>query len=157
MGGGFAGSSHGAPGGRRAEPDTGWERRLPGQHVSIRYTDRLVCIGASRSVGPIADSCDNAMVEALNGTFKAELIETQGPWKDVDQVERAVFQRVTWFNEERLHSALDHVPPAECEGDFWRSRQQALSVAAGTVPSLRPEESLPCAERAVNSRQNPPN
>ncbi|WP_427151695.1 IS3 family transposase [Streptomyces sp. TRM70308] len=45
----------------------------------IRYTDRLSGIGASASVGPVADSYDNAMDEDLNGTFKAELIETQGP------------------------------------------------------------------------------
>ncbi|WP_436841990.1 integrase core domain-containing protein [Streptomyces bobili] len=43
---------------------------------------------------------------ALNGTFKAELIEMQGPWRDVAQVERAIFQWVAWYNDERLHSAL---------------------------------------------------
>jgi transposase InsO family protein len=95
--------------------DRGW------QYVSIRYTDRLADIGASASVGSVADSYDNAMAEALNGTFKAELIEMQGPWKDVDQVERAIFQWVTWYNEERLHSALDYVPPAEYEQVYWRS------------------------------------
>ncbi|WP_433544517.1 IS3 family transposase (plasmid) [Streptomyces sp. CA-294286] len=94
------------------------------QYVSIRYTGRLSDIGASASVGSVADSYDNAMAEALNGTFKAELIEMQGPWKDVDQVERAIFQWITWYNEERLHSALDYVPPAEYEGAFWRCHEQ---------------------------------
>ncbi|MGP3951473.1 IS3 family transposase [Streptomyces sp. 7N604] len=99
------------------------------QYVSIRYTDRLADIGASASVGSVADSYDNAMAEALKGNFKAELIEMQGPWRDVDQVERAIFQWVTWYNEERLHSALDYVPPAEYERDFWRSQEQALQSA----------------------------
>jgi putative transposase len=99
------------------------------QYVSIRYTDRLADIGASASVGSVADSYDNAMAEALNGTFKAELIEMQGPWTGFDQVERAIFQWVTWYNEERLHSALDYVPPAEYERDFWRSQEQALQSA----------------------------
>ncbi|GAA3211680.1 IS3-like element IS987 family transposase [Streptomyces thermocoprophilus] len=93
------------------------------QYVSIRYTDRLAEIGASASVGSVADSYDNAMAEALNGTFKAELIEMQGPWRNVDQVERAIFQWVTWYNEERLHSALDYVPPAEYERDWWRQQE----------------------------------
>ncbi len=93
------------------------------QYVSIRYTERLSSIGASASVGSVADSYDNAMAEALNGTFKAELIEMQGPWKDFDQVERAIFQWVTWYNEERLHSALDYVPPAEYERDLWRQQE----------------------------------
>ncbi|MEV0692914.1 integrase core domain-containing protein [Streptomyces sp. NPDC050388] len=63
------------------------------------------------------------MAEALNGTFKAELTEMQGPWKDCGQVERAIFQWVTWYNEERLHSALGYVPPAEYERDWWRQRE----------------------------------
>ncbi|MFD3736370.1 transposase, partial [Streptomyces sp. NPDC058632] len=102
------------------------------QYVSIRYTDRLSDIGASASVGSVADSYDNAMAEALNGTFKAELIEMQGPWKDGDQVERAIFQWITWYNEERLHSALDYVPPAEYEQAFWRSQEQ-VPQSAGTI------------------------
>uniref|UniRef100_UPI003F68728C IS3 family transposase n=1 Tax=Streptomyces polyasparticus TaxID=2767826 RepID=UPI003F68728C len=99
------------------------------QYVSIRYTDRLADIGASASVGSVADSYDNAMAEALNGTFKAELIEMQGPWKDVDQVERAIFQWITWYNEERLHSALDYVPSAEYERDFWQSQERVPQSA----------------------------
>ncbi|MFF3256082.1 integrase core domain-containing protein [Actinacidiphila glaucinigra] len=35
--------------------------------------------------------------------------EMPGPWRDFDQVERAIFQWVTWYNEERLHSALEYV------------------------------------------------
>ncbi len=66
------------------------------QYVSIRYTGRLADIGAPASGGPVADSYHNAMAEALNGTAKAELIETQGPWKDVGQVERAILQLSGW-------------------------------------------------------------
>lgn len=63
------------------------------QYVSIRSTERLSDAGAAASVGSVADAYDNAMAEALNGTFKAELIEHQGPWRDFSYVERAVF---TW-------------------------------------------------------------
>ena len=90
---------------------------------------RLEDIGASASVGSVADSYDNAMAEALNGTFKAELIEMQGPWKGPAQVERAIFQWITWYNEERLHSALDYVPPAEYERGFWQ-RQERVPQSA---------------------------
>ncbi|WP_329493937.1 IS3 family transposase [Kitasatospora herbaricolor] len=89
------------------------------QYVSIRYTERLAEVGASASVGSVADSYDNAMAEALNGTFKAELIEHQGPWRDFDEVERALFQWVAWYNGERLHSALGYVPPDEYEQAYW--------------------------------------
>ncbi|MFI7136805.1 integrase core domain-containing protein [Streptomyces massasporeus] len=61
------------------------------------------------------------MAEALNVTFKAELIEHQGPWHDADQVERAVVQWDGWYNTERLHSALDYLPPEEFEAAYYRS------------------------------------
>ncbi len=53
----------------------------------------------------------------------------QGSWRDVDQVERAIFQWVTWCNEERLHSALDYVPSAEYERDWWRQQEAAPQPA----------------------------
>jgi transposase InsO family protein len=99
------------------------------QYVSIRYTERLAEAGAAASVGSVADSYDNAMAEALNGTFKAELIERQGPWRDFDQVERAVFQWVGWYNAERLHSALGYVPPDEYEQDYWVNQRQPPQAA----------------------------
>lgn len=46
--------------------------------LSIRYSERLTDAGATASVGSVADIYDNAMAEALNGSFKAELIEHQG-------------------------------------------------------------------------------
>lgn len=98
------------------------------QYVSIRYGERLVEAGATASVGSVADSYDNAMAEALNGSFKAELIEHQGPWRDADQVERAIVQWVGWYNTERLHSALDYLPPEEFEAEHYRSR--AATTAA---------------------------
>ncbi|POX55319.1 hypothetical protein C3489_11045 [Streptomyces sp. Ru71] len=88
--------------------------------MSIRYTERLADIGAAAPVGPVTDSYDNAMASALNSTFGTELIEIQGHWRDVEQVERAIFQLVTWYNEERLHSALGYLLPAEYKRD-WQS------------------------------------
>ncbi|MYR54961.1 transposase [Streptomyces sp. SID625] len=70
--------------------------------------------GAVAPAGSVADTHDNdATAEALNDTFKAELIEPQGPRRDPGQVERAALQWVTRHNEERLRSTLDYVPPAE--------------------------------------------
>ncbi|GAA2593715.1 hypothetical protein [Streptomyces axinellae] len=70
-------------------------------------------IGASASAGSVADSYGDSMAEALNGIRNAELIEMRGPWKDIGRAERAIFQRVTWCNEERRHPAPGYVPPAE--------------------------------------------
>ena len=97
--------------------------------MSIRYTERLADVGAAASVGSVADSYDNAMAEALNGTFKAELIEMQGPWRDFAQVERAASESVTWYNDERLHSALDYMPLIEYEQQHWADQEQATQSA----------------------------
>ncbi|WP_445395098.1 integrase core domain-containing protein [Streptomyces sp. LE64] len=69
------------------------------------------------------------MAEALNGTFEAELIEHQGPWRDCDKVERAFFQWVAWYNGERLHSALGCVPPDEYEQAYRTSLEEASQTA----------------------------
>ncbi|WP_099904134.1 integrase core domain-containing protein [Streptomyces sp. TLI_171] len=69
----------------------------------------------------------NALAEALNGT--AELIEHQGPWRDFDEVERALFQWVAWYNGERLHSALDYVSPDEYEQAYWASPESFPQTA----------------------------
>ncbi|MGW2133532.1 integrase core domain-containing protein [Streptomyces coelicoflavus] len=38
-------------------------------------------------------------------------------------------QWVTWYNEERLHSALDYVPPAEYERAFWQGQERVPQSA----------------------------
>ncbi len=43
------------------------------QYVAIRYTERLGEVDVVASVGSVGDSYDNAMAEAFNSLFKAEL------------------------------------------------------------------------------------
>ncbi|MFH8738038.1 integrase core domain-containing protein [Streptomyces sp. NPDC017964] len=100
--------------------------------MSIRYGERLIEAGATTSVGSVADRYDNTMAEALNGSFKAELIEHQGPWRDADHVERAVVQWVGWYNTRRLHSALDYLPPRQ---HTTRDVGSGPPVATGPEPT----------------------
>ena len=67
------------------------------------------------SVGSKGDSYDNAMAEALNSLYKAELIRNHGPWTGITDVEIATAEWVDWYNERRLHGELDHATPAEFE------------------------------------------
>jgi len=85
------------------------------QYVAVRYTERLAEAGAVASVGSRGDSYDNAMAEAFNSLFKAELIRNRGPWKGLDDVEFAVAEYIDWYNHRRLHGELGLVPPAEYE------------------------------------------
>jgi putative transposase len=86
-----------------------------GQYLAIRYTARLEEAGIVPSVGSRGDSYDNALAETVNGLYKAELIRRRGPWRTVAEVAVATAAWVAWWNTQRLHSALGHLPPAEYE------------------------------------------
>jgi putative transposase len=85
------------------------------QYVAVAYSERLAEIGARPSIGSIGDSYDNSLAESVNGLYKTELIRRQGPWRNAEHVELATLAWVEWFNHQRLHSELGHVPPAEFE------------------------------------------
>jgi putative transposase len=85
------------------------------QYRAIRYTQRLADTGAVASVGSKGDSYDNAMAEAFNSLYKAELVRNKGPWRGIDDLELATVEYIDWYNNRRLHGELGHLPPAEYE------------------------------------------
>jgi putative transposase len=85
------------------------------QYRAIRYSQRLAEAGAVASVGSKGDSYDNAMAEAFNSLFKAELVRNRGPWRGLDDLEMATVEYIDWYNNRRLHGELGHIPPAEHE------------------------------------------
>jgi putative transposase len=56
----------------------------------------------------------NALAESFVDSFKTELIRDR-VWKTVSQLELAIVEYVAWFNNERLHTSLGGLPPAEYE------------------------------------------
>lgn len=90
------------------------------QYLAIRYSERLAEAGAVSSVGSKGDSYDNALAETVHGLYKTELIYNRGPWRGVDHVELHTAQWVDWWNNIRLHSACNMVPPAEFEQTYYR-------------------------------------
>ena len=50
------------------------------------------------------------MAESIIGLFKTEVINVMGPWKSVGKVEWETMNWVSWYNSERLHSAIGYVP-----------------------------------------------
>ncbi len=101
----------------------------------MRYTQRLAEAGAVASVGSTGDSYDNALAEAFNSLFKAELVRNKGPWKGIDDLEIATAEYIDWFNHRRLHGEIGLIPPAEYEDNFYRHNTAATTVAA-SAPSL---------------------
>ena len=85
--------------------------------------------------GPKGDSYDNALAEALNSLYKAELIRNQGPWQDIDAVEVATAEWVHWFNTTRPHSAVCMRTPAEHEAAWTpdtHRQEQSQPATTGT-------------------------
>jgi putative transposase len=85
------------------------------QYRAVRYTQRLAEADVVASVGSKGDSYDNAMAEAFNSLYKAELVRNRGPWRGLNDLEIATVEYIDWYNNRRLHGELGHVPPAEYE------------------------------------------
>ena len=84
------------------------------QYTSIDYTQTLADHGVLASVGSVGDAYDNALAESFVDSFKTELI-CDRVWRSRAQLELAVVEYIGWFNDTRLHQALDDLPPSEFE------------------------------------------
>lgn len=91
------------------------------QYRSIHYTERLTEAGFNASVGSVGDSYDNAMAESINALYKAEVIHKNGPWRGMEEVERATLTWVDWFNHQRILEPIGDVPPAEYELMYYQT------------------------------------
>jgi len=84
------------------------------QYLSYDYSQTLDDHGVQASIGTVGDAYDNAAAESFVDSFKTELIRDR-IWQSRSQLELAVVEYVAWFNNERLHTSLGGVPPAEYE------------------------------------------
>jgi putative transposase len=94
------------------------------QYTSFAFTQRLIDAGADPSIGSVGDGYDNALAESTIGLYKTELINMQGPWKTIEQVELATLEWVDWYNHRRLHGACERLPPVEYEQTRERTSSQ---------------------------------
>lgn len=99
------------------------------QYVSVRYTENLADYGIAASVGSRGDSYDNALAEAVNGLYKAELIHARHAWPSVTEVEFETMKWVHWWNTTRLHQRLDYKTPTEYETVYYEHHAKALAHA----------------------------
>ncbi|XNS25263.1 transposase [Citricoccus nitrophenolicus] len=98
------------------------------QYVSLAYTDTLAAYDVTASVGSVGDSYDNALAEAVNGLYKAEIIHTRRVWPSATAVEMATLDWVQWWNTRRLHENLDYRTPAEVEATYTQQQTAAPAV-----------------------------
>lgn len=102
------------------------------QYTSYAFSDRLADAGIAASVGSRGDSYDNAMAEALNGSYKHELYKLHGPWRTRAALEIKTIEWIEWYNQRRLHTQLGLVPPAEYEARWYQQRHGGILL--GTSP-----------------------
>lgn len=93
------------------------------QYTSYDFGQVLGDHQVLQSIGSVGDAYDNAMAESLVDSFKTELISDR-VWRTRSQLELAIVEYVAWFNDQRLHSALGDLPPAEVEAQYAASVRQ---------------------------------
>ena len=84
------------------------------QGVSGDYTQTLADHDVLASVGSTGDAYDNSMAESFVDSFKTELIADR-VWQTRTQMELAIVEYISWFNDSHLHENLGDRPPREIE------------------------------------------
>jgi putative transposase len=93
------------------------------QYTSVVLTEHLALEQIAPSIGSVGDAYDNALMETINGLYKAECVRTtvfqDGPYKTSADVEFATAGWVDWYNHRRLHGSLGMVSPNEFEAAYY--------------------------------------
>jgi transposase InsO family protein len=98
------------------------------QYVSGDYTQTLEDNDVLGSVGSTGDAYDNAMAESFVDSFKTELI-TDRVWHSRSQLELAIVEYISWFNDSRLHENLDDRPPSEIEELYAEKTRPTITTS----------------------------
>jgi transposase InsO family protein len=101
-----------------------WNRRPVGtvvhsdrgpQYTSWNFGHRLREAGLLGSMGRVASSVDNSMIESFWSTLQRELLDRQR-WTTKTQLASAIFEWIeAWYNPARRHSALGYRSPTQFE------------------------------------------
>jgi putative transposase len=97
------------------------------QYTSWVFGHRLRDAGLLGSMGRVASSVDNSMIESFWSTMQRELLDTR-IWETPEQLGSAIFEWIeAWYNPRRRHTSLDMLSPVDYE-HHWQ--QTALHTAA---------------------------
>jgi putative transposase len=105
------------------------------QYTSVAFSQRLIDAGVDASIGSVGDAYDNALAETTIGLYKTEVIDHDGPWRNLGEVELATLNWVDWYNSTRLHGACDRLLPVEYEANHRQAIQGQLAQAASEAPA----------------------
>jgi len=92
----------------------------------IEVCDRL---GLRRSMGRTGSCLDNAVAESFFATLKVELVDRHH-YRTRAQARASIFRWIAWYNQRRLHSTNDYLPPLEWEQRHHHDHPLASTLAA---------------------------
>lgn len=100
---------------RRPDPGTVVHADRGSQYTSWVFGHRLRQAGLLGSMGRVASSVDNALIESFWSTMQRELLDRQH-WSTRVQLASAIFEWIEgWYNPRRRHTSLGNLSPHEFE------------------------------------------
>lgn len=118
-----------------------WRRRPAGtivhadrgsQYTSWVFGHRLRDAGLLGSMGRVASSVDNTMIESFWSTLQRELLD-QAIWDSPEQLGAAIFEWIeAWYNPRRRHTSIGMLSPVEYE-HHWRNQETLHTAAEGAA------------------------
>jgi putative transposase len=92
----------------------------------IEICERL---GLRRSMGRTGSCLDNAVAESFFATLKVELVDRHH-YRTRAEARASIFRWIAWYNQRRLHSTNDYLPPIEWEQQHRHDHPLASTLAA---------------------------
>ena len=100
---------------RKPAPGTIFHSDRGTQYTSWIFGHSLRQAGLLGSMGKVASSVDNALIESFWSSMQSELLDWQ-PWTSRVDLASAIFEWIEgWYNPHRRHSSLGMVSPAHFE------------------------------------------
>jgi putative transposase len=101
-----------------------WQRRPDGtvvhadrgtQYTSWIFGHRLRSAGLLGSMGRVASSVDNALIESFWSTMQRELLDRRS-WASREELASAIFEWIEgWYNPRRRHTSIGNMSPHDFE------------------------------------------
>jgi putative transposase len=111
---------------RKPEPGTIVHSDRGSQYTSWIFGHRLREAGLLGSMGRVASSVDNTMMESFWSTMQRELLDRRD-WATRAELGQAIFEWIeAWYNPVRRHTSIGNIPPIE----FERTHTTAATAAA---------------------------
>lgn len=113
---------------RRPAPGTVVHADRGSQYTSWVFGQRLRDAGLLGSMGRVASSVDNSMIESFWSTMQRELLDTRAVWDSPEQLGAAIFEWIeAWYNPRRRHTSIGTLSPVDYEC-AWQQSQTAVAL-----------------------------